>query len=168
MIEFQLHHGFECSVDRFWALYFDADWTRELILGGLGFATCDIDPFVENGGFRSRTMRVTPKLDLPAPVAKFLGPRLGYTEHGRFEVATQTWSYDLILSVFSDRIRMGGSMTMAPDGPDRCKRVSKLHCEVKVFGLGGLIERAAEKNMRDGWEKATAWTRQWLADHPAR
>lgn len=166
MLEIQLHHGFDCSVERFWALFFDADWTRELILGGLGFATCDIDPMAERGDLRTRSMRVTPKLDLPGPVAKFLGPKLGYTENGRYNTKTQEWSYDLILSVFSDRIRMGGTVTVAANGADRCTRNSKLWCEVKIFGIGGLVERAAEKNMRDGWEKAAVWMRTWMAAHP--
>lgn len=167
MLEFTLNHGFECSTERFWALFFDPEWTRSLILEGLGFATCDIEPVVEAGGKKSRTMRVTPKLDIPAAVAKILGPKLGYTENGRLDVATGEWSYEIVLSVMSDRIRMGGKLRVDPDGPGRCKRRSSLWCEVKVFGVGGLIEKAAEKNMRDGWEKASVWTQRWLASHPA-
>jgi hypothetical protein len=166
VIEFTLTHRFACSVDRFWQLFWDADWTKTLIIEGLGFATCDIEPTVEAGGKKKRSMRVTPKLDIPAAVAKILGPKLGYTENGQYDLATGLWSYDLVLSVLSERIRMGGQLTVEADGPDRCVRHSKLRCEVSMFGVGGLIEKAAEKNMRDGWEKASAWTVKWLAEHP--
>lgn len=166
MLEFTLHHPLRCSVDRFWTLFFDPAFTREMIVDGLGFASCDIDPIRDEGAIRRRDMRVTPKLDLPAAVAKLLGPRLGYTEHGRYTVATQSWSYDLILSVLSERIRMGGTVTVDGEG-DRCTRHSKLWVEVRILGLGGLVERAAEKNMRDGWNKAAEWVNGWLDRHPA-
>jgi len=167
VLEFTLNQGFDCSTERYWALYFDPEWTRTMLLDGLGFATCDIDPIVEEAGKKRRSMRVTPELDLPAAVAKVLGPRLGYTENGRLDVATGEWSYEIVLSVMSDRIRMGGRFTVEPDGPDRCLRRSILRCEVRIFGIGGLVERAAEKNMRDGWERAAGWMRQWMAAHLA-
>ncbi len=167
VLEFTLHHGFNCSVDRFWVLFFDPQWTRELILEGLGFATCDIDPVVEADGKKRRSMRVTPKLDIPASIAKLLGPKLGYTENGRFDLATSEWSYEIVLSVLADRIRMGGRVRVDPDGPERCTRHSTLFCEVKIFGVGGLVEKAAEKNMRDGWEKAAVWMRSWLTTEAA-
>lgn len=167
MLEFTLTHGFDCSTERFWALFFDPDWTRQMILEGLDFATCDIDPVVEANGKKSRSMRVTPKLDLPAAVAKLLGPKLGYTEHGRLDLATQEWSYEIVMSVMSERIRLGGRVTVEPDGPSKCRRRSVLWCEVKIFGIGGLVEKAAEKNMREGWETAAAWMRKWFAAHPS-
>jgi Protein of unknown function (DUF2505) len=166
VLEFTLNHGFNCSTERFWTLFFDPAWTRALILEGLGFATCDIDPVVEAGGKKSRSMRVTPKLDLPAAVAKLLGPKLGYTENGRLDLASGEWSYEIVMSVMSERIRLGGRLSVEPDGPDKCRRRSSLWTEVKIFGIGALVEKAAEKNMRDGWEKAAVWTRDWLASHP--
>jgi len=168
VIEFTLTHRFDCSTERFWALFWDPEWTRTLILEGLGFATCDVEPVVEASGKKTRSMRVTPKLDIPAAVAKILGPKLGYTENGRYDIATGEWSYDLVLSVLAERIRMGGKVTVEADGPDRCVRHSKLRCEVSMFGVGGLIEKAAEKNMRDGWEKASTWMTKWLAANPAK
>lgn len=166
-MDFTLTHRFDCSTERFWELFWDPQWTKQLILEGLGFATCDIEPVVETAGKKSRSMRVTPKLEIPAAVAKLLGPKLGYTENGRFDTATGEWSYEIVLSVLSDRIRMGGRLTVDPDGTDKCVRKSKLWCEAKIPLVGGLVEKAAEKNMRDGWEKAAVWLRKWLAANPA-
>jgi hypothetical protein len=166
VLELTLHHDIRCTVDRFWALFFDPEFTREMILDGLGFAACDIEPVVEQGSLRTRNMRVTPKIDVPAAVAKLLGPRLGYTERGKLDVRTHAWTYEIVLSVLADRIRMGGTMRVEPDGADRCKRRSDLWVDVKIFGVGGLVERAAEKNMRDGWNKSADWMNGWLARHP--
>ncbi len=167
LIEFTLIHDFDLTPARFWQLFFDPGFTREMLLDGLGFGVCDIDPVIEAGGKRSRIMRVQPKLDLPAAVAKLLGPKLGYTEHGRQDVATGEWSYEISMSVLTERIRIGGRMTVEALGAERCRRTSHLWNEVRILGVGGLVEKAAERNMRDGWEKAATWMRGWIRQHPA-
>jgi len=155
--ELTLHQELHCSAERFWELFFDPEFSREMIVDGLGFASCEIDPVLDEGAWRKRTMRVQPKLDVPAAVAKLLGPRLGYTEHGKLDTRTQHWSYDIVLSVLSDRIRMGGKVRIESTGPNRCVRHSDLWVDVRILGVGGLVERAAEHNMRDGWNRSAAW-----------
>ena len=165
MLKFTIEHELDCSPDGHWELFFDPEWTESLIVGGLGFESCDVKPFVDEGDERSRQMRVIPKLDVPAAVAKLLGPRLGYTEKGVFHLPTKRWKYDLVLSVLAERIRLGGELTTkAIDGkPDKCTRVSELWVDCRIFGIGGMVERAAEKNMRDGWNKSADWINDWIA-----
>jgi hypothetical protein len=165
VLEFTITHDIACSVDRFWELFFDPAFTQEMIVGGLGFASCDIDEVRVVGSERHRQMRVIPKLDIPAPVAKLLGPKLGYTEHGVFDEETRVWDHHLQLSVLSDRIRMGGKVRAERAGDDRCRRIADLWCEAKIFGLGKMVEKAAEKNMRDGWGRSATWMNDWLAKH---
>lgn len=167
MIEFTLRHPLHCTPARHWELFFDPEWTRTLIIDGLGFSTCDVQPVRQDGTTRHRDMLVTPKLDLPAAVVKLLGNTTGYTEKGRYDEATQAWTYQLVLNALTEKIRMGGEVTLEPLGTDRSTRVSKMWVEVKLFGVGGMVEKAAEKNMRDGWARSAAWINRWLADHPA-
>lgn len=166
MLEFSLRHEIDRTPERFWDLFFDEDFTRTMIVDGLQFARCDIDPVQDRGDKRTRTMRVTPKLDVPAAVARLLGPALAYTEEGTYLVSKQLWTYTLRLSVLSDRIRMGGKLRLEPASEGKCLRVSDLWCEVKILGLGGMVEKAAEKNMRDGWNRSADWINGWLAKHP--
>ncbi|MEM9455721.1 MAG: DUF2505 domain-containing protein [Myxococcota bacterium] len=166
MIEFTLRHPLDCTPARHWELFFDPEWTRSLIIDGLGFSTCEVKPVRQDGTTRHRDMTVTPKLDLPAAVVKLVGNKLGYTEKGRYDETTQAWTYQLTLNVLTDKIRMGGEVTLEPLGSDRSTRVSKMWVEAKLFGVGGMVEKAAEKNMRDGWSRSAAWINRWLADHP--
>ncbi len=166
MLEFTLRHELACTPARHWILFFDADWTKSLIIDGLGFDSCQVEPVVTDGDLRRRQMRVTPKVELPRAVAKILGDKLGYTERGEFDDRREVWRYELVLNVLSDKIRLGGEVTTEPKGDDRLTRVSKMWVEAKIFGVGGMIEKAAEKNMRDGWDRSAAWFNRWLADHP--
>lgn len=167
MIEFTLRNPLNCTPERHWALFFDPEWTRTLIIEGLGFSTCVVHPVRQEGGKRHRDMEVTPKIDVPAAVAKLLGPRLGYTERATFDEGTQTWTYQHVLNVLADKIIMRGTVVVEPLGTDRCTRVATMSVDVKIFGVGGLVEKAAEKNMRDGWNRSADWINGWLAKHPA-
>ena len=166
MIEFTLRHAIDCPPARFWGLFLDADWTRELFEDGLKFH-CELGPLEESAGVKRREMKVVPKVELPGPVAKLFGDKLGYTERARLTVATEVWAYELTLNMLSDKIRLGGEMTVKPLGDDRLTRISKMWVEAKIFGIGGLVEKAAEKNMRDGWNKSAVWINEWLAKNPA-
>ena len=165
MLKFTLEHEINCSEERFWELFFDADFTRDMIVEGLGFARCDVGETTEtNGGAtKKRPMQVIPKLELPAAVAKVLGPKLGYAEEGTFDVPKERWHYKLNLSVLTERIGLSGDVFVKPIDETKCIRVSEHEVQIKIFGIGSIAERAAEKNMRDGWGKSAAWMNKQLA-----
>jgi hypothetical protein len=163
VLNFTLEHEIDCSEQRFWELFLDPKFTRDMIVDGLGFAACEVGPLTEAGDTQKRPMQVTPKLVLPAAVAKILGPKLGYSEAGVWHPKEQRWRYDLRLSVLSDRILLGGNVTTQPRGDDKCVRISKHEVQIKIFGIGSLAERAAETNMVDGWDKSAVWMNRQLA-----
>lgn len=162
MHEFTLHHDLEISADDFWILFMDPDFTRELIVEGLGFARCDLGEVEERDGKRHRTAFVEPKIDVPGPVAKLLGPRLGYTETAYLDPEAGVWTFELKLSVLAERIRLGGKMKIEPRGDERCERIVDLWTDVRIFGIGKMVEKAAEKNLRDGWGNAATWMNQYF------
>lgn len=167
MLEFTVEHKLHCTPERHWELFWDCPWTEELIVKGLGFASCECGEPVEDGDELRRQMRVTPKINVPAAVAKLLGPRLAYTEKGVFDTKTERFKFDTILSVLADRIKMGGTVSIKDHGDGTCTRVTELWTEAKIFGIGGLVERAAESNLRDGWAESARWINEWLAKHPS-
>lgn len=165
MLNFTLEHEIDCSEDRFWELFLDPEFTRDMIVQGLDFARCDVGPLEDApGNTQRRPMTVTPKLELPTAVAKVLGPRLAYNEAGLFHVDERRWRYDLELSVLSDRIKIGGDVTTKPAGENKCIRISTHQVNIKIFGVGSLAERAARSNMEDGWGKSAVWMNRRLAD----
>jgi hypothetical protein len=166
VIELTLRHELRCTPERHWKLFFDPDWTKELILDGLAFNKCEVGDLERSGDITTRMMRVEPKIDVPGPVARLLGPKLGYTEKGTFNETTKAWNYALVLSVLSEKILLGGDVTVEPKGDDKCVRLSKIWMKAKIPIIGGLVEKAAEKNMKKGWDDSAAWINGWLDAHP--
>lgn len=166
VLKFTLTHSLLCSVDRYWRLFLDPGFTQTLLVDGLGFGRVEVGPLQPHGSDeQSRTMKVTPKLDLPGPVARVLGDALSYLEEGTYHAATQRWTYELRFNAVADRIQTGGVIYVEPDG-DGCRRISELWFNAKVFGVGGLIERSARSNMETGFNKSAAWFDTWVKRHP--
>lgn len=167
MTRFQIRHDLQCSPEHFWTLFFDPAFTRKMIVEGLGFHECDLGQIRDEGNEQHRSMTVTPKLDLPAAVTKVIGSSLSYREDGVFNKDTKTWSWVTKLAVMGERIRLGGSMRIEPGAsPEQCVRVTDLWVDVKIFGVAGLIEKAAERSLRAGWGESATWLNGYLRDHP--
>lgn len=159
---FTLTHTISCSEDTFWALYLDTEFTVRLITEGLGFEACRVEELRDDGATIHRTTVAQPKLELPDAVAKLLGPRLSYREEGTFDKARRTWEWTTHLAVLSDKIQLGGTMRTRPEGNDRCVRIADLWVRARIFALGGLVEKAAERNLRKGWQTSADWMNEEL------
>lgn len=167
MLEFTLNHPLLCSVDRFWAVFLNTAFTHEM-LTGLGFARVDVGELRAHTGRseKKRSMRAVPKLDLPKVVARALGEAFAYVEEGSFDERSRRWTYHSRLSVLSDQFRVGGRIWVEPTKSGRCRRISEVWIEAKIFGIGGLIERAAENSVRDGFRRSALWLNRWIVAHP--
>ena len=155
-------HEIACTPARFWELYLDSEFTRALIVEGLGFAGCEFLRRDETEKEVLREMTAQPRIELPEAVARLVGNRLSYREVGRFAKDAQTWTFDTILGVMADKIKMGGTMRSSALGEDRCRRQADLWVDVNLFGVAGIIERAAESSLRRGWDDSARWINQWL------
>ena len=155
-------HEIACTPERFWTLYFDSDFTRTLIVDGLGFGACDIVRRDETEQEIRRETVAQPRIELPEVVAKVIGTRFTYRETGRFDKRAGTWTFDTVLGVLPDKIKLGGTMITCPVGTDHCQRQADLWVDVKIFGVGGVIEKAAESSLRRGWDDSAGWLNGWL------
>ncbi len=49
-------------------------------------------------------------------------------------------------------------------GDNKVRRVAELINEAKVFGIGGLLESSAEKQLREGWDQSATYMNKWIAN----
>lgn len=165
MVSFTLRHDLACDDARFWKLYFDRDFSAEMFRA-LGFPRWEVVKQEEDEKRIERIVSATPKLDVPGPIAKLLGPGFSYREEGVFDRADKAFRFAM-KTPLEGKLRTEGVLRCEPKGEGACVRVVDLRAEAKLFGLGGMLEAATEKSLRAGWNDSAVFINQWLAKHPA-
>jgi hypothetical protein len=152
MTKFTVQRDVSCSADAFWAKFLDTAFNLKAF-GTLGFAKYEVVDLREESGRLLRKAVAQPPIDAPAVVQKVLGPSFGYVEDGIFERATKTWTWKATPSVLADRSRIGGTVRVEDLGANRCRTTFDAAVDIKMLGLGGLIEATAEKTTTATWTK---------------
>lgn len=163
MGKFTVTHEINCDVDTFWKVFFDQEFNSDLYLKELGFPEYTTLAQNETETEISRKVHGQPKMDLPGPVAKLLGSGFSYTEEGAYDKASKLWRWKLTPSTLAEKMRQVGSVRVEPIGDSKVRRIAALEIECKIFGIGGLIESTAEKQLRDGWDKSAVFMNKYLA-----
>lgn len=164
MKTFTLVHEIATDVDGFWQAFFDKDYNVALYSEGLHFPKYEVLSFEETDKEIRRKVRVTPKLDVPGPIAKLLGDGFAYMEEGTFDRAAKIWRWQ---NVPSDKLLTKGTIRAEAAGEGKCRRIGDFTVEGKIFGLGGMLESTLEKNLRNGWDKSASFLSAWAAKKKA-
>jgi hypothetical protein len=111
-----------------------------------------------------RHTRVAPiGRELPGPVAKAVGAsRIEYVEEITYDFDTHTGVWRTVSSILPDKVDTKGTLTLLASG-DGCTRISEGTIDVKVFGIGGLIEKIIVGDVDKSYEDAARFTREYWA-----
>lgn len=167
MGKFTITHEINCDADTFWKIFFDRTFNEELFKKELGFPEYNILDQRETDAEIFRKVSGKPKMNMPGPVQKVLGSGFGYTEEGRLNKATKVWTWKMTPNTLADKLHQTGTMRIEAVGDKKVRRVTEVVMEAKVFGIGGLIESSAEKQLREGWDHSAKFMNRWLADGKA-
>jgi hypothetical protein len=163
MGKFTVQHEIHCSAEKFWKLFFDKEFNDKLYREALGFPKYEVLKHEENDRQITHKVMGQPKMNMPGPVAKLLGSNFVYTEEGTFDRATSVWTWKMTPSALADKMRNEGSLHLEPIGDHKVRRVASIIIEAKIFGIGGMIESSAEKQLREGWEDSAKFMNKYLA-----
>jgi len=150
-----------CSADTFWKTFLDERYTRTLFLDELRYKSVDFLELTDS----ARKLRVSPNINLPGVVQKLVGDTFSYEEHGTLDRARNEWSWRMIPK--KELVATRGKVRIEPMGDGQCRRHDEVIVEGKIFGLGGVIESTAEKEIRASWDKERAFFGRWLTQHKA-
>jgi hypothetical protein len=163
---FKVTHEIHCNEATFWELFLDKDFNTKLYREGLEFNEWELLDQSETDTVVKRRTRGKPKLkNVPGPVAKILGDSFGYTEAGQMDKAKKVWTWTLTPTVMADKIRQEGTLRIESLGEGKIRRTVEMVVEAKVFGIGGMLESTAEKQLKDGWDDSAKFMNKWLETH---
>jgi hypothetical protein len=165
MGKFTMTHEINADADTFWKVFLDKEFNESLYTGTLGFPDFKVLEQTETDTTISRKVAGQPKMDVPGPVAKLIGPGFRYTEEGSMNKSERVWRWKMTPSTLADKLFTSGVVRLEKIGEGKVRRIAEMSVEAKIFGVGGLIEGSAEKQMRDGWDKSAVYMNKWLDEH---
>jgi hypothetical protein len=165
MGKFRVEHVFDVDVDTFWnEVFFDSDYNERLFKEELGFEYKLVELEKNDDGSYDRKVRTEPKTEAPAAVKKLVGDKFSYLEVGHFDPKTRRWTYTVTPSALPSKIHISGVFWAEPKGDAQLVRIVETNLEVKIFGVGKLVEAFVEKETTDSYAKAERFTNRWLRE----
>jgi hypothetical protein len=165
-MEFEIRHRFQTNVDGFWKdVFFDNAFNQNLYLEVLGFRTYEVvDEQHRSDGTVCRTVYYDPAAEVPSVARKILGDKTGYTEKGEFDPKTKRWRFEVIPEMARDKIRMRGEFWVEALGANSVERIARHDIEVSILGVGRMVEKLIQQQMRESYDQAAAFTARYLAE----
>lgn len=166
-MKYVIDQEFRCeSVERFRDVYFSEDFNdrvaREI---GLKERRLVEEKALDDGRVLRR-VRMVPSVQLPAALKKLIGDHeISYDEVSTFDPAKNELEY-FIDSKAKDRVSVTGTIRFLPSSGG-VRRVIDCEVSAKVFGLGGVIERLIESEVKKGYEQIARIMQRYLDEGAA-
>jgi hypothetical protein len=160
-----IKHRFAVSKKTFWeSVYFNEDYTKGLFLEGMNCESFEVLSQSGSAGTKlERQIKSTPRVDMPKALKKVLGDAVSYTESGTFDASTGRYTFKVATSALPDKIKISGIYWVEEVGDNEVERVCELTFEVKVFGVGKLVEQFIAQSYVENQQNADAFTTAWIA-----
>jgi hypothetical protein len=164
MAQIEIRHTLNIGAEDFWSkVFFDQEFNKRLHLEKLGFKSFEVlEERDEPDGSRIRKVRTEPKAEAPAAVKKLVGDSISYVENGRFDPKSKRYKFSVEPSKLADKIKTQGELWVEPKGDKQCERIVKLDIEVKIFGVGKMVENFIENQTRSSYDIAARFTNEWV------
>lgn len=161
-MKFRVEHSFKSiTLPGYEALFFDEPFNVALCT-----ATHLSRAMVKrefNDGKLVRELRVGPDREVPGPVAKVLGAnRIEYIEKINYKAGSYEGTWETVPMVMADKVVSRGTFRFYTQG-DRVVRVVEGDVSVKIFGLGGVIEKLVVADVERSYNQAADFTQTWIS-----
>ena len=167
MEDVTLRHEIETDEDTYWwKIVFDEAFNKKMYVGHMHFPEWSLLESTDSESELTRKVRVEPEVgNLPGPVKKVLGDKLSYLEEGTFDKKTKRYRFKVTPSSLADRTKVAGEMWVETLGPKKIARMCKISVEVKVFAIGGMVEKRIADDLRGSYDRGTAYTNDYLENN---
>lgn len=158
----RLEHVIRCPVEIFWRHVFDEQVTAELFTKDLGFPVYRVLERSDQPGAIRRRVEIQLKTNAPAAVTAVLGHLFSYVEAGVFDGSVYRFELLPPEGIPADRATVHGVMRAEPTAEGYSRRVIELSCEVRMFGVGGMLERFAIATAAEAYAAHAQALNAWL------
>jgi hypothetical protein len=156
---------FPCKAATFQRLFLGEDYNKALFEGHLHFPLWKVSSERVDGARTYRSIEVEPYVpDLPAVIRKVVGDNLRYREEAYFDAETGKYHVRVVPNRMADKIFVSGIQSVEEAGPNSCRRIFDADVEVKIFGVGNLIEKKIVHDLTKSYDVGGKFTEKYLAE----
>ena len=163
MPDVTMRHEIETDEDTYWSkIVFDEAFNKAMYTDHLGIKWTLEDQKEDDAKITRRVHVEPPVGNLPGPVKKVIGDKLAYTEEGTFDKKTKRYSFKVTPSTMAEKSKISGELWCEKAGDKKVTRVAKMHVEVKVMLVGGMVEERIIGDLRTSYDKGTTFTNDYI------
>jgi hypothetical protein len=163
MPDVTMRHDIETDEDTYWSkIVFDEAFNKAMYVDHLGIKWTLQDQKEDDAKITRRVHVEPPVGNLPGPVKKVIGDKLAYTEEGTFDKKTKRYTFKVTPSTMAEKSKISGEMWTEKAGDKKVTRVAKMHVEVKVMLVGGMVEERIISDLRQSYDKGTTFTNDYI------
>lgn len=166
-MQFSTRHVFECPAEVFLseALYFHPDYHPGLYRE-LDFASYELLEHHRSGERIHERRLKRPRRELPAVARKALGLQgIEFHEEADYDLRARSYHVRVIPNVLPDKIRIEGDFRIEAVDAQRCARTVEMIVEVRLLGIGRVVERGILDDLQRSYDRAAAYTRRFWSEH---
>jgi hypothetical protein len=163
----RIEHEIDCTQEAFWRLFLDESYNHALFRDYLKFPRWEVVHSDVQGEVLHRTVEVEPFVgDLPGAIKKVVGENISYKEIGELDRTKNSYSLKVVPARLADKLKVSGVQSTEPvDGGMSCKRIFVATVEVKIFGVGGLIEKRVLSDLQRSYDLSAKFTNRYIHEH---
>jgi hypothetical protein len=166
MAQIRAEHIFNATEDTYWGkIFFAEEYNRRLHLEALRFLEWREVRVEDKGDYVERTVEVVPRVgELPGPIKKLIGDRIGYVERGIYDKRARRYRITVTPSRLADKLTITGELFTEPAPEGRCRRIYLGRVEARIFGVGGLLEKLIVSDLEKSLETSARFTNQYIKE----
>ena len=166
MATLEIEHTYNCSEATFWdRIFLDPEYNERLFKTELKFPVCREVSREERGGLVHRVVEVVPYVgELPAAIKAVVGEGIGYEERGVLDRNAKSYKVVVVPNKLADKLSVKVDIWTVADGENRCKRKARADVNVKIFAVGGTIEKRMLSDLERSYVKSADFTNRFIAE----
>lgn len=157
-------HRIQIPASRYFELMFDPEFEKRMSQESMHTQAWELLERSVDGPAWNMRCRITPADNMPGFIKKLIGGGFSFEEKRTHQKGSDSAASEMIPSVMRDKLRMGYKLRLIPDGEEACRRVIDWDIEVKIFGIGGQVEKFIASEV----ERGTDATARYLNQHAAK
>jgi hypothetical protein len=166
MATLEVEHTFNCSEATYWdRIFLDPEYNERLFKTELKFPVWREVSREERGGALHRVIEVVPYVgELPGALKAVIGEGIGYEERGVLDRNAKTYKVVVVPNKLADKLSIKVDLWTVADGDTRCRRKARAEASVKIFGVGGTIEKRMLSDLERSYQKSADFTNRFIAE----